>query len=59
MEGAFLGPFKTDVKIEYNGGSNILELRASVVSQNLEILLPDGSGVLESIFDVALWEFIH
>jgi hypothetical protein len=49
VEGAFMGPFRTDVKVESAGSSRTLELQAKIVSQNLEVLLPDASEVLDSI----------
>ena len=49
IEGSVLGPFKTEVKLDYQGGAQVLELRATVVSQSLEVILPDGSSVLENI----------
>lgn len=49
MEPSQLGPIQTSVKVNFPKGSRTFSITAMVVSQNVELLLPDGNHVLESI----------
>lgn len=49
IEANQLGPIKTTAQVNFPRGSKTFHITAMVVSQNVELLLPDGNHVLESI----------